>query len=114
MSSFFFCSVLFGRGEPTRTHPGNVVLRKLVNKYLEGYINASKQEKTSIIRQVIQGIDDSGGRYLVPLDTSCRHAIFTIGCREASKAEGEKKVWGSMRAIPGLFARFELTLFVLS
>jgi hypothetical protein len=51
-------------------------------------MNSSKSEKTSIIRRLIREIDDSGARYLVPLDTSCRQTIFTGGCREARKSEG--------------------------
>ena len=86
-----YCSVIFGRGEPTRKHPGNVVLRNLVRQHLETYMTSSKSEKSSIIRRVIREIDDSGARYLVPLDTSCRQTIFTGGCREARKSEGKTR-----------------------
>ncbi len=94
---FLVSSIIFGRGEPTRKHPGNVILRGHVNKWLDEYMKGSKMNKSSIIRRVIQDIDESGARYLVPLDPSCRHTIFTAGCREARKSEVRSKVSHAFR-----------------
>ena len=90
-------SVIFGRGEPTRKHPGNVQLRNHVSARLEEYMNSSKSHKSIIIRAVVEELDRSGARYLVPKDPSCRQAIFSGGCREATRSEVRSKVSHAFR-----------------
>lgn len=89
--------VIFGRGEPTRKHPGNVIFREHVNKWLDEYMKGSKTTKSSIIRRVIDDVASSGARYLVPLNATCRLTIFTAGCREARKSEIRSKVSHAFR-----------------
>lgn len=89
--------MVFGRGEPTRRHPGNLILREFVHRRLQEYMQTSKTNKSAIIGQVINEIRETGARYLVPLDASSRHAIFTSGCRMANRTEIRSKVSHAFR-----------------
>ena len=91
------CSVIFGRGEPTRRHPGNLILREFVGLRLQEYMQTNKTRKSSIIGQVIDAIRETGARYLVPLDASSRQSIFSGGCREATRTEIRSKVSHAFR-----------------
>eukprot|EP00934_Nitzschia_sp_Nitz4_P008353 Nitzschia sp. Nitz4//scaffold74_size92883//47486//53507//NITZ4_004826-RA/size92883-augustus-gene-0.13-mRNA-1//-1//CDS//3329557604//8343//frame0 len=89
--------VIFGRGEPTRTHTGNLMLREFVSQRLQEYMQTTKTRKSAIIGLVIKEVEEAGARYLVPLDASSRHSIFTGGCREATRAEVRSKVSHAFR-----------------
>lgn len=90
-------SVIFGRGEPTRTHSGNLILREFVNDRLQEYMQTTKTRKSAIIGEVISDIELTGARYLVPLDASSRQSIFASGCRAATRTEIRSKVSHAFR-----------------
>jgi hypothetical protein len=56
--------VLVGKGKPFQRHPGNVLLRQLVELRLAEYSGARKGEKTNLTRRVVQSIKDASGRFL--------------------------------------------------
>ena len=45
--------VLFGRGGRTNIHEGNVYFRNLLQKYKMDYINASKNTKPDLSREIV-------------------------------------------------------------
>ena len=55
---------LFGRGQHTRNHTGNVRAAHLVDMYREQYENASKLGKTAIAERIVNIIRESHGRFL--------------------------------------------------
>mmetsp|Transcript_10957 Transcript_10957/g.19680 ORF Transcript_10957/g.19680 Transcript_10957/m.19680 type:complete len:550 (-) Transcript_10957:1047-2696(-) len=57
--------VLFGRGRPIMRHPGNVMMRNLVEAKLDEYNNAkSKKEKTDIAWSIVREMQNSNCRFL--------------------------------------------------
>ena len=58
--------VLFGRGRPIMRHPGNAVLRSIVQLKLEEYANAkSKKETTDVTWEVVRTLKGKyGARFL--------------------------------------------------
>lgn len=78
--------VLFGR---IRNNGGNRGLRGLVRGMLEGYEEASKNQKTEIAEDIVKQISSCGGRFLKQNDAS--------GWEEASYTEAIRKVAHSFR-----------------
>jgi hypothetical protein len=56
--------VLFGRGQSTRQHTGNLRAAHLVEMYLAKYEKANKYKKTEIAERVVAIIHESYGRFL--------------------------------------------------
>jgi len=56
--------VLFGRGEGTRVHTGNLRAVHLVEMHFEEYEQAGRREKTAIANMVVSKILESYGRFL--------------------------------------------------
>ena len=57
--------VLCGRGISCHQHPGNKLLRQLIDRNLPKYATAdSKSDKSSILRDIIRSILQQGGRFL--------------------------------------------------
>jgi len=62
----FKVDVLFGKGTPFQTHPGNIQLRALVSERYKMYEKAGKGIKKEISLQVVQTIQLNGGLFLRP------------------------------------------------
>lgn len=65
--------VLLGRGKPFQSHYGNIRLHKLVNENREQYLGASRDEKNSIAKSIVQNIKrgtdgEPSGRFLKRAD----------------------------------------------
>jgi hypothetical protein len=58
--------VLFGRGKPTRNHPGNVRFRNLMESHADEYNKAPKFVKSLIAKKLVQIVSSSGSRFLKP------------------------------------------------
>mmetsp|Transcript_19704 Transcript_19704/g.47565 ORF Transcript_19704/g.47565 Transcript_19704/m.47565 type:complete len:712 (+) Transcript_19704:182-2317(+) len=56
--------VLLGRGRSIQEHTGNLRCRHVVGSYRDRYDTASKNEKTEIIRRVVEQVHQWGGRFL--------------------------------------------------
>jgi hypothetical protein len=57
--------LLFGKGRPIMTHPGNVLLRTLLeSKYHEYNNTESKKEKTEIAWAIVRQLQENSCRYL--------------------------------------------------
>jgi hypothetical protein len=56
--------VLFGRGVTTNRHGGNRRFRSVIAEHSQKYQAATKQRKTLIAREVVQIIQQRGGRFL--------------------------------------------------
>ena len=57
--------VLLGRGIPYQTHPGNMILAKLVETKVKDYSNSWKVDKTAITWGIVNQMkDEFGGRFL--------------------------------------------------
>jgi hypothetical protein len=57
--------ILGGRTDATFRHPGNVKLRNTIVSLLETHHNASRRkEKSDVMKQVVQDINNTGGRFL--------------------------------------------------
>lgn len=55
---------LFGRGQHTRNHTGNVRAAHIVDMHREQYEKSSKLEKTAIAQRIVGMIGESHGRFL--------------------------------------------------
>jgi hypothetical protein len=60
--------VLLGRGRPFQEHAGNVKCNYIVVSTMDEYEEASRNDKTTIARNVINRIKGYGGRFLKLLD----------------------------------------------
>jgi len=58
--------VLFGKGTPYRTHPGNVQLRAMVSERFKLYGKAEKGQKKQIVEDIIKTIQKQSGLFLRP------------------------------------------------
>lgn len=70
--------VLFGRGATIRSHPGNERLRSAVRARRPAFLEARREDKRDIARDIIDEIQESGGRFLVEapeLASSCSSAL---------------------------------------
>ena len=55
------CDVLFGRGKPFQSHPGNIRLHKIVDLYKARYSQARRHKKTEMAEEIVQIIKCGGG-----------------------------------------------------
>ena len=62
--------VLFGRGKPTRNHPGNIQFRNMMEKHVEEYNKAPKFVKCMIAKRLVQVVLSSGSLFLKPVGTA--------------------------------------------
>lgn len=60
--------VLFGRGERTRVHPGNVHFRDMISKAVAQYKTSTTKQKTALSNGIVVAIHSKGGRFLTPLN----------------------------------------------
>lgn len=56
--------VLLGRGRAIQEHTGNMRCRQLVASFRDRYDRGSKSEKTEVVRLVVDGVHEWGGRFL--------------------------------------------------
>jgi hypothetical protein len=61
--------VLFGRGKPFQSHPGNLHLHEIVNQTKERYLKSRRLDKLAIAKEIVQEIKSGGkegtpGRFL--------------------------------------------------
>mmetsp|Transcript_2504 Transcript_2504/g.3687 ORF Transcript_2504/g.3687 Transcript_2504/m.3687 type:complete len:158 (-) Transcript_2504:220-693(-) len=61
--------VLCGRGAASIQHPGNKYFRSLVKDRQEEYATLRRQDKSSLVREILQSIDNRNGRFLRQLGT---------------------------------------------
>jgi hypothetical protein len=60
--------VLLGRGRNLQNHPGNKRFRGLIDRYLERYEAADKQDKTILAYTIIRIVQEMNGRFLKDVD----------------------------------------------
>lgn len=60
--------VLFGRGRNLQNHPGNKRFRSLIDRYLDRYEAADKQDKTILAYTIIRIVQEMNGRFLKDVD----------------------------------------------
>jgi hypothetical protein len=58
------CDVLFGRGKPFQTHPGNIYFLSLIDAQRELYDIAGRGMKKEITSRIILLVKESSGRFL--------------------------------------------------
>lgn len=58
--------VLLGRGKVLADFSGNVKYRRLVDSYMSQYLESNKMEKTCIAEVIVQVVQESLGRFLIP------------------------------------------------
>jgi hypothetical protein len=58
--------VLLGRGKVLADYPGHVKYRRLVDAYMSQYLESNKIEKTCIAEVIVQVVQESSGRFLIP------------------------------------------------
>jgi hypothetical protein len=57
--------VILGRGSIAYRHPGNVFFRKIVERHMDAYSNAtSKLEKTMVVSDIINAVRKQGGDFV--------------------------------------------------
>jgi hypothetical protein len=60
--------VLFGRGKPFQSHPGNVYLHKIVNMHKDRYLKSRRYDKLAIAEEIVseikEGSNGTPGRFL--------------------------------------------------
>lgn len=87
--------VLFGRGWPKMSHPGNALFRSTIESRLEEYNTAeSKRDKTMIAWSIVCESRDSGARFLREDTSGCWMEVsneiarqkVSIGFRDIRKA----------------------------
>ena len=62
--------VLFGRGKPTRNHPGNIKFRNMMESHADEYNKAPKFVKSLIAKKLVQAVVSSGSRFLKPVGSN--------------------------------------------
>lgn len=78
--------VLCGRGGLTNHHPGNIFFRQLVRQRQEMYLRASKRDKASVAKSIVETIRnlDPPGRFLKKKADSSEEGVWCeIGNRKA-------------------------------
>lgn len=89
--------VLSGRGNNICQYPGNVRFRDIVNEFRERYINAMRQEKMGIAREVVARINKNGGRFVDKCENPPRNAWREMEdlkvMEKVSQALREKNRW---------------------
>jgi hypothetical protein len=68
--------VLFGRGKPTRNHPGNIRFRNLMESHAEEYNKAPKFVKSLIAKKLVQIVMSSGSRFMKPMERTNNHWVM--------------------------------------
>jgi hypothetical protein len=68
--------VLFGRGKPTRNHPGNIRFRNLMENHAEEYNKAPKFVKSLIAKKLVQIVTSSGSRFMKPMERTNNHWVM--------------------------------------
>jgi hypothetical protein len=58
------CDVLFGRGKPFQTHPGNIYFLSLIDTQRGAYDIAGRGMKKEITSRIILLVKESSGRFL--------------------------------------------------
>lgn len=96
--------VLFGRGRPIMRHPGNVVLRDMLESRLEEYNAAkTKKEKTEIAWEIVRQLkgwscrflrEDSRGWWVEVSDDVARQKV-SIGFRDVRKTKDDDQPVGT-------------------
>ena len=76
--------VLLGRGRPFQEHAGNVKCNFVVVSTMEEYEEASRNDKTTIARNVINRIKGYGGRFLKLIDGVWAEVDDTEALRKVS------------------------------
>ena len=103
--------VLFGRGKPYQTHPGNLRLHSVVKRHKDRYTNARRHEKLAIATEVVNLIKNgglkparflklaSGGSYWVEQTT--KRAIEKVGHALRGKPRSRRRGSGSEQSDSG-------------
>lgn len=60
--------VLLGRGRNLQNHPGNRRFRMLIDRHLDRYDAADKQDKTILGYTIVRIVHETGGRFLRDVD----------------------------------------------
>jgi hypothetical protein len=60
--------VLLGRGRNLQNHPGNKRFRSLIDRHLDRYEVADKQDKTILAYTIIRIVQEMDGRFLKDVD----------------------------------------------
>ena len=94
--------VLFGRGKPTQKHPGNKLLRLLIDQNCHRYNKAPRREKRAIANEIVQGIKSNHGklpgRFLRPCESGLEREYDPAGWKEATDNVAIDKVSHCFRA----------------
>jgi hypothetical protein len=102
--------VIFGRGKPFQSHPGNVYLHKIVNMHKDRYFKSRRYDKLAIAEEIVseikQGSNGTPGRFLKRVEGE-DHWV------EVSSEVAREKVSHALRgkprklpsAAPGAFCR---------
>jgi len=87
--------ILFGRGWPKMSHPGNAIFRNVIETRLEEYNDArSKREKTMIAWSIVCDLKEIGSRFLkqekcgwwIQVSNEVARQKVSIGLRDVRKA----------------------------
>jgi hypothetical protein len=89
--------VLCGKGKPIQKHPGNKLLRLLIDKNCHRYNKAPRLERRAIANEIVQGIKSSIGKLPGRFLRFCESAE-QAGWREVSDAAAIDKVSHCFRA----------------
>jgi hypothetical protein len=81
--------VIFGRGRPTQSHPGNISLRNFLDEAKEEYDIGNLTTRKGIARNIVRQIKCSGGRFMKFGDD---------GWEEVSDNEARLKVTNAFRS----------------
>jgi hypothetical protein len=56
--------ILCGRGKPIQSHSGNQWMHQIVDLYRDSYLKAPRKKKPSVVKEALNTIMSSGGRFL--------------------------------------------------
>jgi hypothetical protein len=84
--------VLLGRGKLIQEHSGNLRYRHIVENHKERYEKASKAEKTSIAKEIIQIVKDNGGRFFKKTDEGWTEASTEIARDKVSHSFRNRRI----------------------
>jgi hypothetical protein len=93
--------VLLGRGVPIQRHPGNKRMHRIVETYREQYRNASRAEKTLIVRNTIYEIREGGTRFLRRVDEKSEFDEDSDDWRDVSEDIIYEKISHALRGNGG-------------
>jgi len=85
--------VIFGRGQPLRDHPGNIRMREIIKQYTQLYRDATKQEKSKLLKQIEKAIAANGIRFLLPQNSQDP----SQGCKPAAASDIKGKISHGLR-----------------